>query len=174
MKKILPYLLYAEQQTYYYDTSKDLIINELEALFEKSGKFLFEPDFNAHFIHGDRFVLFVNSGAYVEGGGTFHGSTLTGEICEVTNGQTEVKVIAESSSSFKVITVILIIVGLLSFFTSFRQGSVKSLLISIGLIIVPPLIFNWWGGIANGVVQDRYRRYIDKALRKLKHNEPRV
>jgi hypothetical protein len=164
MKKLLPNLFDISHSSYFYKAPNKLIKERLETIFKSSGKFLSEPDFDASF-YDDSFTLYVNSGAYTRGGS--FGSTLYGKIIETGNNGTSIELRTKPSGVYKFIIAVMLLIGLGFLYQAVSELSFKSFLIAIGVLAISPFICNWLAGVANGVVQDRYDRYIDKELRKL-------
>lgn len=97
------------------------------------------------------------------GGGTYW-SILYGRI-ENYNGKTRVVTKVHSAFRYKILLVIVCFVGVLLLSKGILIFDLKFLVWGVGSIVIGPFLIVRAANVNNGVVEDRYLRYLDKRLR---------
>jgi hypothetical protein len=161
MPKILSNLLIPIHLTYNYTEAKEVVVERIAAILNKSGKTLSDPDMSGRFIDKDTFVFSVPSGAFT--GGLQYSSTLSGKIIALDSSITSVKIEIHSSIVYKVVCIIITLIGCVYLYKGISSSAAQFWSWGIAMLIGGPLICNWLAGIANETVKDRYLRYIHKA-----------
>jgi predicted membrane protein len=92
---------------------------------------------------------------------------LHGTILETAPGQTVVKTQITTGILFKFLFVFILAIGTACFYHSIRQLSPVIFIVGAVMFFVCPFIVNWMAGFSKAVVQDRYERYIHKAVKSL-------
>jgi hypothetical protein len=157
------YLTRHEAKTYRYPVSKEIIIENINSIFERSGKFLSESDFNARFTSGDSFEMSVDS-SWVAIGNVRMGSILYGQINPSDNGESIIETSVKVRYPLKLIAIVTPLLGFTYLYKGLMSNSLQ-FIVTGGAFLLGPIISNWFAGISNASIQERFDIYIDKALR---------
>jgi len=166
MQKLLPYLFSSEAKTYSYHVPKEVIKEKIDAIFNKSGKFLSEPDFDGCFTSGDAFEMSVDSGAVKTGNAKF-GSVLYGKMSEVDNGKTIIETVIKVRFPLKLIAIVSSSVSFGYLYKSISELSLSYFLWAIGMLVLSPIICNWFAGVFNTTIRERFEKYIHSEIKKM-------
>lgn len=139
MRKLLPYLFSSQAHTYSYHVPKEVIREKIDAIFNKSGKFLSDPDFDGCFTSGDAFEMSVDSGAVTTGNAKF-GSILYGKMSAVDNDVTIIETVIKVRFPLKLIVIVSSLVGFGYLYKSISELSLSYFLWAVGMLLPSPII----------------------------------
>ena len=171
MRKLFRYLLSCEMKTYQYAIPREAIIEKMAEIFNKSGKLLSDPDFDGCFTGGNTFEMSVNSGAVTSGNVKF-GSILYGKLRAIDSNQTMIDTEVKARFPIKLIAIVIPFLGIAYLYEVTIDFSWQSCLTALAMILLSPLICNWFAGVFNTTIQERFDVYIDKEIRK--SNAPNI
>ena len=154
---------YPSVLTYSYNLPKEIVIAKIVEVFKEKVTLFSSNDMTGKFINQDKFA--INTISIANTRGVKYGSTLIGQIIESERGKTEVKTKTKPSLAFYLIFFITIFLGLFYFFKFVQTGLTEGLFWSLGMIILGPSIAIGLSNVAILSVQERYKMYIDKALK---------
>ena len=149
-------------EVYYYDSKSEIITSDISDIFSSSSGFLSGNDMRGFF--NDKYTFEIERISPVLGSFAFR-PKLIGQISELEN-KTEIKTTIRTSFMFYILFVLTILLGIFGLFICAQTYSLKSLLTSISIIVVGPLLTIALSNFNVGLLTDRYKRYIDSPLRK--------
>jgi|SRR4029078_8456518 ABC-type multidrug transport system permease subunit len=161
MQKFLRHLFFPEVKIYQYNVPREIIIKRIDAIFNKSGKFLSGIDFKARLTNGNAFEMSSDSGAVTSGNAKF-GSVLYGKVKTLENQNSQIEVIIKVGVPLKLIAIVSFLLGFTYLYEAYREFSWQYFFFALIFIFVIPIICNWFGGVFNTAIRDRFERYIDK------------
>jgi hypothetical protein len=165
MIKLFSSVFSFEIKIYKYNIPEKIIVERISSIFNKSGKFLSEPDFDGSFIDNHNFIMRVNSKA-VTGGNAKFGSILIGKMKQL-NGQVFIETKVKSVFLFKVIAIVLFLLGVAYLYKSINERSTEFFLWALVIILFASIACNWFASIANAIIRERFETYVDKEIKKL-------
>lgn len=149
-------------RTYKYDIPAHFVRSTIESVFLRSGKYLEGPDINGRFTGGDDFEM--HSPFMSERSFSFH-STLSGALRGV-DGGTVVETRTSAAPILRVwfwLSIVLLLATVAQQLVTHRTLPVFG---PIALLAVGPVLAVGVAHISNGIVEDRYRRYVHEAINK--------
>jgi hypothetical protein len=168
---LLRYLLTSEVKTYQYAVPREAVIEKMTEIFNKSGKFLSDPDFDGCFTEGNSFEMSVDSGVVTFGNVKF-GSILYGKVRAYDSNQTIIETEVKARFPIKLTAIVIPLVGFVSLYLVLLNFSWQSCLTAVAMILLSPLICNWFAGVFNATIRERFDVYIDREIRK--SNAPNI
>lgn len=165
MLRLFSNIFLLKRATYSYDISKDSVQVKIAEILSKSGSFFNEPDIHGRFYNEYHFYIIAQPAIFTIGDTLIY-TVLYGTIKEREPGKTKVETKIATSILFKFVFVFVLAIGVACFYKSYIQSSPLFSLLGIGMCLFGSLIINWIAGISKTSVQDRYERYIHKAIKK--------
>jgi hypothetical protein len=146
-----------KEEVYYYDSQCEIVVSKINEIFKVSNRFWTGNDMKGFFIDKYTFKIERRSRSAFP-------PKLIGQILKLEN-KTEIKTIIRTSNVFYIWFVLTILLGIFGLYNCIYTFSLKSLFVSIALIIAGPLLTIALSNFNVGLLTDRFKRHIDSNLR---------
>ncbi|RYY43432.1 MAG: hypothetical protein EOO06_19705 [Chitinophagaceae bacterium] len=161
MKKLFQPLFGSSTQRYTYNLPVEVVMKAIGKMLSRTPGWFQEPDINGIMTGSASFRLEVNMPSLIHGM-TYH-STLYGTVSEQ-DGLALVETITIPSFGFKVVFFLNLLVGTILTINGFKEGAFNSFAGGLAWLLIGSLIIIRIADVNNGVPEDRYWRYLHKAI----------
>jgi hypothetical protein len=163
MLKYLKTFFFPTVLTYSYTMPKEMIICKISAIFSNKVTLFNNNDMTGKFLSKDTFSIEIVSVAFTRG--IKYSSNLVGQIVELQNGISEIKTKAKPSFVFYFLFFVTIILGLNYLRRFIETGSTEFIVWSLAMLVLGPTLSIGFSNVAIASIRERYKMYVDKALK---------
>jgi hypothetical protein len=163
MKTFFVSLFSGIQKTFIYDVPLDSVRHRLIDIFQHTTAFS-EPDINGRFNTPDSFRVDITTPALTYG--VTYGSSLFGVLTK-SGEKTTLTIDIQAAWSLRILFTAAILFGLFYLVKGFRTDELNYFWVGISFIIIGPLLALKIADMNNGVIEDRFFRYLDTAVKSL-------
>jgi hypothetical protein len=152
---------YPETTVYVYSSQKDELVGQIEKVLNRKYKLFDEKDLLGRFIDPVTFEIETRQFALVSGK---MGVKVIGKISDLGNGRSQVRMKASPSYGYYLWFFVAIILGFAYLYKFFQSGQFEFLFLSLGALIIGPVLCIGISRVAIAATYLRYVLYIHKRL----------